>query len=102
MHVKGLKPLQLSGHPAHPTRNSLGYRTLEENARQSFTSEVMCLALSPERVPVPCSNRVPRFVYPTITGKNPWSTPFESWQTFPLLSVGISADRPSTGYRETR
>lgn len=48
MHVKGLKPLRLSGRLAHPTRNSLGYRILEENARQSFTSEVMCLALSPE------------------------------------------------------
>ena len=28
-------------------------------------------------VSVPCSHRVPRCEYPTITGKKPWSTPFK-------------------------
>lgn len=77
--------------------------TLEDNVRESFTSEVVCLALSPESQ-CRCSDRVPRYVCPTITGKKPWSTPFDSQQTFLALhvSVGSSAGRPSTSHRETR
>lgn len=34
-------------------------------------------------VTMPCSEKVPRYVYPTITGKTPWSTSFKSQQNFP-------------------
>lgn len=69
-----------------PHRKSLGYRTLEEHAREGFTSEVMCLTLSPASL-YPSSDRVPScvHVYPTITGKKPWSTPSESQQTFTTI-----------------
>ena len=56
MQVKRHVPLRISSRPplpgsisVHiPNRKSPGHRTLEENARESFASEVMCLALSTE------------------------------------------------------
>lgn len=92
MHVKRLEPLRTSRllpHPCsvpdhNPHRKSLGCRTLEEHSREGLTSEVMCLALSPESLS-PYSDRVPSCVYPTITGKKPWSTPSGSQQTFTTI-----------------
>lgn len=98
MHVKRPKPLWLSGGPPYPSQAFTRLSNIEDIAREGFTFEVMCLT----GVPVPRSDSVPRYVHPTITGKKPWSTPFESQQSFPVLPVGNSAGRPSTSDRQPR
>lgn len=96
MHVTGLEPLRLSGRPLHPLQ---GTRSAIEHWRRTpeKVSRLRLCAWHCLRSPLPCSDRAPRHVYPTITGKKPWSTPFDSQQTLPILhvSVGSSEDRPS-------
>lgn len=77
MHVKRPKSLWLSGRPPYPSQAFTRLSNIEDITREGFTFGVMCLALYPEFL-CPCSNRVPRCVHPTITGKKHWSTPFES------------------------
>lgn len=70
MHVKRLEPLRLSGRPPHPHKglarlsNIVGERQRKFHVRGYVPGIV-------SGVPVPCSDRVPRYYIQQLLGRNP-------------------------------
>lgn len=102
MHVKGLKPLRLSGRPAHPHKKLAWLPNIGGERQAKFHVRGY--------VPGVVSGASPCAVFQQGTkiciSNNNWEESLVNTirvlANFPLLSVGIPADRPSTGHRETR